>query len=110
MIVLNEPELKIARHALGLDNPDCRRKSYRNRYFCGPKAPAFWIWRGLVKRSLAGMVEDRPAGLIGPPHPRSARCFYLLRIAAVAALRKGESLCPEDFPLDASGQMGGWGV
>ncbi len=84
---MNETQLHLARHALGL--PNARNRSYRNRYFTVQKDEAFNAWLGLFDRQLAGSQD---AG--------ERVFFWLTRRGAEAALKAGESLCPEDFPAE----------
>ena len=70
---------KLARHALGLDEPMARGRSYRNRYFTGAPHDD---WQAMVAAGLA-----------------KVSCSYTLTPAgAKAALDKSETLDPEDFP------------
>lgn len=82
---MNDTQMRLARHALGL--PNSRKRSYRNRYFTAQKGEEFNAWLGLSDRQLAGFQD---AG--------NQVFFWLTRKGAEAALEPGESLCPEDFP------------
>lgn len=84
---------ELARHALGLDGR--RKQSYRNRFWAGPGHDDFEDWQAMVAAGLALVSE--PAAGHRPDH-----AFWLTRPGATAALNKGETLCPEDFP--ASGK------
>ena len=77
---------KLARHALGLDNPDARGKSYRNRYFAPIIGDDTVEWHKMKDAGLAEITSG------------SQPMFYLTIHGARAALNKGERLCPEDFP------------
>jgi len=87
---VNVEQRELARHALGL--PNDRRRSYRNRYYVAPGAPAWWSWRALVDAGLA-LFEAGPAC-------RGSDLFMLTRTGAEAALAPSESLDLEDFPVD----------
>ena len=73
-------QIKMARHALGLE--DGRKVSYRNRYFAGGP-PTEAAWNDLVAKGLA---------------ERTSLCFHLTEVGAKAVLLAGERLDPEDFP------------
>lgn len=75
---------ELARHALGLPNRTMR--SYRNRFSCGEGANHD-VWTALVDRGIAGGEPGSPLSF-----------FWLTPAGAMAALDRGESLCPEDFP------------
>lgn len=78
---------RLARHALGLPNPD--RRSYRNRFCAGRGGPQDRDWRAITN---AGFAWRWPWGWSGGD-------FYALtRAGAEAALDRGERLDPEDFP------------
>ncbi len=83
--MLTPEKRKLARHALGLDNPQARGRSYRNRYEVGIGSPIFDPWHEMV---TAGLAERSKDGLR----------FRLTRYGAEAALYPGETLDPEDFP------------
>lgn len=74
------PEQKrLARHALGLDEPKARGRSYRNRYLTHGLHED---WQAMVAAGLA-----------------KVSCHYSLTpTGAKAALDDGETLDPEDFP------------
>ena len=76
---------KLARHALGLDSPGARGRSYRNRFFCGV---THHDWQDMVR---AGYAKHN--GGVG-----HESMFYLTEAGARAALNRGEKLDPEDFP------------
>ena len=82
---------ELARHALGLDNPDARKRSYRNRYICGFKSPGFTAWMRMVRD---GNAVREPFG----SYTYDRFMFSLTAAGAQAALEKGESLDTEDFP------------
>ncbi|MDO9006316.1 MAG: hypothetical protein Q7V20_22970 [Aquabacterium sp.] len=82
-------QIALARHALGLPNSDNR--SYRNRFCAGKGHSDHPKWNALVSAGLATVT--RHAGGLG-----GQDTFRLTLAGAKAALAKGESLCPEDFP------------
>jgi hypothetical protein len=79
---------ELARHALGL--PNAAKRSYRNRFFTAPTIanPDFVDWSSMVAIGCAQGVRETET---------MAR-FWLTRKGADAALLRGESLDPEDFP------------
>lgn len=91
---MNKHQKRLARHALGLDNPDAGGKSYRNRYLAAHGSVSFVTWREMVREKLASEGSDTDVGT----------WFYLTRDGATAALDKGERLCSEDFPLMSASQ------
>lgn len=80
---------ELARHTLGLDNPDAKKRSYRNRFFASAGHPA---WHDLHVMVGAGWMnlEDQKG--------QRSTLFWLNRSGALLALNKGETLDPEDFP------------
>jgi hypothetical protein len=82
-------QIELARHALGLDGR--RKQSYRNRFWAGPGHGDFADWEAMVADGYA--FVSAPAEGHRPDH-----AFWLTRKGAQLALRKGERLCPEDFP------------
>ena len=78
---------KLARHALGLDNPDAKGQSYRNRYYASVGHPAWDNWHAMVGAGSANADDQSTTTL-----------FSLTRAGAIAALDPGETLDPEDFP------------
>lgn len=85
---LSHHEKKLARHALGLNNPDANGKSYRNRYLAAHHSLKLLSWREMVQSGMAREGSQTDIGV----------WFCLTRAGAEAALNKGERLCPEDFP------------
>ena len=85
---MSPEQRKIARHALGLDNPDAKGRSYRNRYCAGRGHAA---WGDLHAMVAAGWVKFE-----GLPNSRLT-LFSLTREGAELALDPGETLDPEDF-------------
>lgn len=86
---MNARQIELARHALGLPNKS--RLSYRNRFVAGPGNGQYEDWVAMVGAGHAGRFVDASFG--------GSTLFYLTRAGATAALRPGESLCPEDFPI-----------
>ena len=82
-------QITLARHALGLPNRESR--SYRNRYCAGKGHTNYAAWKAMVAAGLA-TVRQNEGGLGGQD------TFSLTLAGATAALQKGETLCPEDFP------------
>lgn len=80
---------ELARHALGL--PNRRRKSYRNHFVAGDGHSDWVRWNEMV---ASGFAIRRKGG----PLTGGDDLFRLTKVGALAALDKGESLCPEDFP------------
>lgn len=85
---MDRHQKRLARHALGLDNPDAGGKSYRNRYLSPSNSVSCASWREMVRR---GYAKEGSATSVGV-------WFSLTREGAEAAINKGERLCPEDFP------------
>lgn len=83
---MNDLQRNLARAALGFNSG--KRKSYRNRFFVTPGTDGHRHWQEMAAQGWA--VEDlRAGGLIQ---------FSLTLAGAKLALKKGESLCGEDFP------------
>ena len=82
---------KLARHALGLDNPGVK-VSYRNRYFTSKTSTypdIHSIWLDMVDKGWAGIRSN----LKENPYTH----FFLTLKGAKLALNKGESLDEKDF-------------
>ncbi|MBN9568721.1 MAG: hypothetical protein J0H79_14065 [Alphaproteobacteria bacterium] len=79
----------LARHALGLDWRT-NGSSFRNQYCCALDTPEHEIWKELAARGLA--CVDRRFKIHG------GEMFRLTYRGALAVLRPGERLDPEDFP------------
>ena len=82
---------KIARHTLGLDNPDAKGRSYRNRYYASSTHPAWHDLHDMVGKGWMNLEDQK-----------SNTLFWLNRSGAELALDPGETLDPEDFPLRAA--------
>lgn len=80
---------KLARHALGLPNP--QKRSYRNRYVVPDVAPGYARWDAMVAAGEADKIDGQTIGIGG------ADCFRLKHKAALAVLEPGETLDLEDF-------------
>lgn len=82
--------IEFGRHALGLPNDN--KRSFRNYYVTEPSSDA----GRLLTRSVAyGYTTERPYALA-----TGMNVYRLTRAGAELCLLPGESLCPEDFPLD----------
>jgi hypothetical protein len=80
-------QIKLARHALGLDNPDAKGRSYRNRYFVSGFGHS--EWDKMVRAGNAEFIRNT---------------YHLTRSGALAVLQDGERLDPEDFPALTGGK------
>ena len=85
-------QIELVRHALGLNY---RKKSFRNHFVAGKTHSDYQAWMQLVGSGDAGVRHT---------HHLSAgdSCFWATEKGARAVLKRGESLCPEDFPLGRS--------
>lgn len=79
----------LARNALGL--PNLGNVSFRNRFCAGPGHRDHAEWEKMVRAGEA-TVQRQSGGLGGQD------TFSMTPAGAKAALKNGESLCPEDFP------------
>jgi hypothetical protein len=85
-----DKQIELSRHALGLDGR--RKQSYRNRYCIGPGSDDYETWEAMV---AAGDATKRDGSTI----PMGGmNLYYLTEQGARKALKRGEKLCPEDFP------------
>jgi hypothetical protein len=82
---------ELARHALGL--PNKRNQSYRNHFVAGERHPDYVAWCDMV---AAGLARGRK----GSAFTGGDNIFWLTAVGAKSALKKGEALDPEDFPVD----------
>jgi len=85
---MNERQIGLARHALGLSY---ERKSYRNYFVTGEGTTDFPDWEAMVAGGFA--TRRGPLKIFAGDY-----CYHLTRAGAMAALRKGEYLCSEDWP------------
>jgi hypothetical protein len=85
---MSPEQTNLARHALGLDGK--RKQSYRNHFVTGPGSSDHPIWMQMVDAGLAW--RRRGSQLTGGDD-----LFGLTTTGARAALKSGETLCPEDF-------------
>ena len=85
---MSPEQIELARHALGL--PNNRRQSYRNNFVCGKGHPDYDNWQALV---AAGLAKRRD----GSTMSGGDDVFWLTKEGAKRALKKYETLCPEDF-------------
>lgn len=90
---------KLARHALGL--PNNNKRSYRNRFLANNTTPACQVWMEMEQNGEAESSPD--VSVKNPDAPPARTWFFLTRRGAEAALNRGESLCPEDFPPQEAG-------
>lgn len=79
----------LARHALGLDTRS--KQSYRNRFVTGRGTADHPVWMQMVKDGLAWR---RP----GSELTGGDDLFGMTLLGARAVLKRGETLCSEDFP------------
>ena len=77
----------LARHALGLPNP--QRRTSRNRYLIPKDGPDYVQW--------LEMIDNGEALLVSPP-TSSLACFALTIKGGQLAIREREQLDPADFP------------
>lgn len=89
---LTTEQQKLARHALGLDNPAARGRSYRNVYVAGRGSAAEAEWEAMVGLGAAVFAN---AGMW-------SGTYQLTRAGAEAALKARERLDPEDFPEEVT--------
>lgn len=82
---------RLARHALGL--PNSTGRSYRNRYLASYCPGPYDDWQRMADAGLAAR-EKRVT------RPDNCVWFWLTRSGALAALEPGETLNPEDFPME----------
>ncbi|QEX18535.1 hypothetical protein FRZ44_38420 [Hypericibacter terrae] len=82
-------QIELARHALGLTNG--RRRSYRNHFVTGEGSHDYAAWQAMVAAGEATRTK-------GNAITGGDDLFRLTKIGAVAALKRGETLDPEDFP------------
>lgn len=83
-------QIELARHALGL--PNRRKQSYRNHFVAGEGHKEYEAWCDLVVKGLA-------RGKKGSPLTGGDPVFWLTLAGAQVALRRGETLDPDDFRL-----------
>jgi hypothetical protein len=83
-------QIELARHALGL--PNARKQSYRNRFIAGEGHSDQADWDAMVLSGDAKVVRKVPLY-------RGDDAFWLTPQGATAALRAGERLSSDDFPV-----------
>lgn len=89
MSAMNQEQLALARHALGLPNDN--GKSYRNRFYAAVNTRDWQQWNNMVERGLADKEKCDGSTV--------KHCwFWLTREGATLALMPRESLDAEDFP------------
>jgi len=87
---MTEEQIELARHALGL--PNRNRISYRNHFVAGEGHSEYVAWCDMVEKGFArGKKGSQLTG--GDP------VFWLTMAGASRALRRGETLDPDDFRL-----------
>lgn len=79
-------QISLARSALGFNTG--KRKSYRNNFFVSPGTDGHRHWQEMAAKGWA----------IEIPQSGKLILFKLTLAGAKLALKKGESLCGEDFP------------
>lgn len=84
---MTDRQKELARRALGLNNPKCKKTSYRNRFIASAGHADFKDWSCLVAAGQASFDDG---------------CFYLTREGATLALSAGEKLDKEDFPVEVT--------
>lgn len=87
-------QIDMARHALGL--PNRNKLSYRNYYVTGPGSTDHDEWLAMV---AAGYAERRD----GSPLTGGADLFFLTRVGAAKARKRGERVRDEDVPPQREG-------
>lgn len=85
--MMTQEQIELARHALGL--PNKRKQSYRNRFYASEGNPNYIHWCDMV---AVGLARGRNAG--------RTTVFWLTPAGAGAAVKKGETLDPEDFSAE----------
>lgn len=85
-------QIDLARHALGLTRS---KVSFRNRFVTGPGGADYNAWLDMTAAGNAVRVAGEKLPFGGDD------LFCLTPAGAQKALRKGESLDPEDFPAEA---------
>lgn len=87
---MNESQIELARHALGLRRRD--PVAWRNHFVAGPGHTDYDNWMGMVEAGDAVVAPHRKGHveLFG-----GMDLFWLTRQGAEKALREGESLDPE---------------
>lgn len=90
-LLLSLRQVELARHALGLPNE--RRRSYRNRFCCGPGHVDYEAWQAMT---VAGAAQR-----FGLTARGGDSLFALTELGARAVLYADETLDPEDFPRNS---------
>lgn len=86
---------ELARHALGLNEVTVERKSYRNRFHTHNESPDWKEWNKMVENGDATRTLMKRKNGKRPPD----YLFEMTHEGAVKALKPGESLCREGFPI-----------
>lgn len=88
--MMTPQQIELARHALGL--PNKRKMTFRNHYVTAKDGDDYLTWCQMVE---AGDARGRNGSALSGGDP----VFWLTEQGARAALKHGEHLDPEDFPL-----------
>ena len=86
---MNAKQISLARHALGLTGKT--KQSYRNRFVTNAECPDHVAWVQMVNGGHAWRRK-------GTELTGGDDLFGLTLDGAKATLKRGETLCPEDFP------------
>ena len=84
---LTSKQIGMARHALGLPNP--QNMTYRNHYCIGKGGAEYEAWEDLVRQGLAVKAPGEGKGWVGD-------FFYLTLAGARAVLKPQEHISRED--------------
>lgn len=87
--MMSPEQRNLARHTLGLDNPDAKGRSYRNRFYANRGHQSWDPLHDMVGEGWMNL-EDTPNG--------KQTLFWLTTRGAMLALDPGETLDREDFP------------
>ena len=85
---MNDEQRQMARNALGLQYSE---QSYRNRFLAGAGSRECKQWEALVDMGFAELLDVKSIN-------KDFRYFILTPEGARHVLKRGEALCPEDFP------------
>jgi len=85
-------QIELARHALGFQEGKKLKVSYRNRFVTDADSDDGKEWMQMVRAGHAARVT-------GIESLGGMDFFYLKRSGALSVLKKGETLCREDFPV-----------
>lgn len=88
-------QIELARHALGLTDKR-QKQSYRNYFVAGKSHDDYEEWEAMVRTGMALKRSGKTRS--GVQLFGGDDIFHLTPAGAIASVRKGESLDPEDFP------------